>query len=393
MKNSTRFFCPAVLSAICLLSLTTGAQAELMTPATGAIVAGGGHTVALKSDGTVWAWGTNAHGRMGDGTNENDMRPKAPPGVATASKVATPVDRADAIPKPKLFKSTRYPPVTPEEKAMWDWWNVMGKADPKFQWKMPIEFYGKVVDQIGAPVANAQVHFGWTTAVGPKPDPEAAMVTAEDGTFSITGIWGKRLVVNVSKEGFVRTVESVGSYEYAAFQDDLFHVPDRSHPVVFRLQKLISPEPMLKHDADARVPLGGQIYLDIATGKFGAKGDIEITVRLEADRAAAGSGYSTVLRAVPGAGFLFTDDELMFSAPEAGYRDDATLTRSAAESLTRSTIKARLYVKTAAGKFAAVELESLLWERRNEATLNALIYFNPSGSRNLQFDQHKWINR
>ena len=33
-----------------------------------AIVAGANHTVTLKSDGTVWAWGWNYHGQLGDGT-------------------------------------------------------------------------------------------------------------------------------------------------------------------------------------------------------------------------------------------------------------------------------------------------------------------------------------
>jgi alpha-tubulin suppressor-like RCC1 family protein len=30
--------------------------------------AGGYHTVAVKTDGTLWAWGNNEHGRLGDGT-------------------------------------------------------------------------------------------------------------------------------------------------------------------------------------------------------------------------------------------------------------------------------------------------------------------------------------
>jgi alpha-tubulin suppressor-like RCC1 family protein len=35
------------------------------------IVAGGGHNLALKSDGTVWAWGANDFGQLGDGTTTN----------------------------------------------------------------------------------------------------------------------------------------------------------------------------------------------------------------------------------------------------------------------------------------------------------------------------------
>jgi alpha-tubulin suppressor-like RCC1 family protein len=35
------------------------------------IAAGSNHTVALKSDGTVWAWGNNVNGQLGDGTTTN----------------------------------------------------------------------------------------------------------------------------------------------------------------------------------------------------------------------------------------------------------------------------------------------------------------------------------
>lgn len=40
-----------------------------------AISAGGAHTLALKVDGTLWAWGDNAGGQLGDGTNESRNLP------------------------------------------------------------------------------------------------------------------------------------------------------------------------------------------------------------------------------------------------------------------------------------------------------------------------------
>jgi alpha-tubulin suppressor-like RCC1 family protein len=36
---------------------------------TGAIAASGTHTLALKGNGTVWSWGSNSNGELGDGTN------------------------------------------------------------------------------------------------------------------------------------------------------------------------------------------------------------------------------------------------------------------------------------------------------------------------------------
>ncbi len=39
------------------------------------IAAGGAHTLAIKSDGTLWVWGNNEFGQLGDGTNLNKSIP------------------------------------------------------------------------------------------------------------------------------------------------------------------------------------------------------------------------------------------------------------------------------------------------------------------------------
>lgn len=48
-----------------------------VTPLTNvvAIAAGDNHTLALVSDGTVWAWGVNLHEQLGDGTTTHRTRP------------------------------------------------------------------------------------------------------------------------------------------------------------------------------------------------------------------------------------------------------------------------------------------------------------------------------
>jgi alpha-tubulin suppressor-like RCC1 family protein len=62
-----------------------------------AISAGGGHSLALKSDGTVWAWGANESGQLGDGTNENKLLPVQIPGLKNIIKIAAGPDFSLAL--------------------------------------------------------------------------------------------------------------------------------------------------------------------------------------------------------------------------------------------------------------------------------------------------------
>src|SRR4030095_690037 len=47
----------------------------------GAIGAGSSHSLARKSDGTIWAWGLNTSGQVGDGTNTQRTAPVQVHGV------------------------------------------------------------------------------------------------------------------------------------------------------------------------------------------------------------------------------------------------------------------------------------------------------------------------
>jgi alpha-tubulin suppressor-like RCC1 family protein len=53
-----------------------------------AISMGNQHAMALKSDGTVWAWGDNFYGELGDGTTTNRNIPVQVPGLASCVAIA-----------------------------------------------------------------------------------------------------------------------------------------------------------------------------------------------------------------------------------------------------------------------------------------------------------------
>ena len=48
---------------------------DTVCTATTQIAAGYYHTLTLKSDGTLWAWGWNDHGQLGDGSTTDKHSP------------------------------------------------------------------------------------------------------------------------------------------------------------------------------------------------------------------------------------------------------------------------------------------------------------------------------
>jgi alpha-tubulin suppressor-like RCC1 family protein len=50
-----------------------------------AIIAGEKHNLALRADGTLWAWGVNSSGQLGLGT----FNTNAPGGISTPQQVGT----------------------------------------------------------------------------------------------------------------------------------------------------------------------------------------------------------------------------------------------------------------------------------------------------------------
>jgi alpha-tubulin suppressor-like RCC1 family protein len=69
----------AALLLLALLPLAAGAQALLAS-------AGGTHTLSIHPDGTLWAWGNNASGQLGDNTTTQRA---APVQVGTATNWAS----------------------------------------------------------------------------------------------------------------------------------------------------------------------------------------------------------------------------------------------------------------------------------------------------------------
>jgi alpha-tubulin suppressor-like RCC1 family protein len=67
---------------------STPVQVHGLSGVTAAIAGGEDHSVALRSDGTVWAWGGNLYGQLGDGTTTNSSTPVQVRGLSGVTAVA-----------------------------------------------------------------------------------------------------------------------------------------------------------------------------------------------------------------------------------------------------------------------------------------------------------------
>ena len=310
----------------------------------------------------------------------------------------SPVPHIAVSPAPKQFSKSVSPPnpsptqvsVSPAYEVpaggdyqglsdpRWEWWKQMRKIDPKFEWKMPIRFFGKAVDQNGKPVAGAHVLFQWTdmSASGTS---EATTTTDADGRFSLNRKQGKRLGVFVSKDGYHAVNQGRGSFEYAAFFEPIYAQPKADDPVLFTLVEKHEPEPLVKIEKELKLPKvvsEASVRIDETTS---------LAVKLLSNEVRSGQPWEVKV-SVEGGAVQTTTDEFAVEAPADGYQRSLTLTRKTPKPPSWNDLYEGgiLYFK-GPEKYGRIELRMM----PGKEWLRATIYLNPSGSRNLEYDPAK----
>ncbi len=302
----------------------------------------------------------------------------------------------------KLPSSHRIPqpPPRPYEgisDPRWEWWKTMQRKDLKFEWKMEISFYGMVVDESSQPVEGVEVLFGWTD-LSTAGNSTCLTRTDASGRFDLTAATGKALVVrSLKKEGYYTSKKnSRFGFEYAAFFDSSYHHPDPSSPVIFRLRKKGTPEPMIHHrKLFGFEPDGTVSYIDLAQGRKrvgGAPmGDISVRITRQPLDTAEDYAWTFTIETIGRAGLKESDEEFMFLAPESGYTVRDHYEFRPGQPNYRKDLEKKFYFRTdAGGHYGRLEILALP-KYNNRAAIDMAIYVNPSGSRNLEFDPRKVV--
>jgi len=204
------------------------------------------------------------------------------------------------------------------------------EADRYYEGKVPINFWGKVVDQFGNPVEGARVDMDWTD-LSIKGSSNRTVYTDTQGKFSLTGVRGKNLGMFIEKEGYYRVSgrENQTSFEYASPYAETYFEPDKDNPVVFLMRKKGTPANLIKGDFTMKLHGEGVSGgIDFFKGKAveEGQGQMQVTVwkysdfseRRENNISIFPYDWAITIK-FPDGGFVEHNDVFPFLAPESGY--------------------------------------------------------------------------
>ena len=270
----------------------------------------------------------------------------------------------------------------------WIWWNQQRARDRAFEWKMPIDFFGKAIDEAGAPVPGATVTFS-RNDTSPAGTSTATTLSDVDGSFALRGVHGKRLIVNVTAPGYYASQRDQTSFEYAAFFESNFHQPDSQRPVIFRLRKRgqVHPALIVREALMSVDPTGEPQFIDLLTTHKTSNGRGHIAVRLTRPASQPQPyEWSAAIDGVNGAGLLESEEEFMFQAPLDGYLPGYSYSLPDHTRARQTRLEKKYYVRATDGAiWGRLEIEFIPTYQR-AAAIRIRFFINRDGSRNLEWE-------
>ena len=263
---------------------------------------------------------------------------------------------------------------------------------------VPIQFYGRVVDQDDLPLAGAVIRArirGWHVDAALNADGHFHTQQATsgiDGRFEISGGRGDVLTIEaVEREGFAPEPESLRSFGYNISTNI---TPARDKPVVFRMWRQDIKEDLITGSKFFGITPDGRVYtIDLFNGTISesstGEGDFRVWVK-RPDGIQFGEKYawSMGIEVIDGGVIENPDDNSpMYLAPEQGYMKDYTFSMEDNARRWDDMIKKRFYITTRSRRaFGRIDVDVYafydLIKRRGAFGVKYSV--NPSGSRVLR---------
>ena len=260
---------------------------------------------------------------------------------------------------------------------------------------VPINFWGKVVDQDGRPVSGVRVQYDYTIEHGNLSgvawsDQEVRTgetVSDKEGLFSVLGLKGHDLgILALKHPDYQFRGKGALSFDFYGSTASGKFVPDQHKPVVFTMVQKQRLEPLIHVKGSLRVRgEGSPERWNLWEGEPDPNGELAVTFRREPavlERPGQAATWSADLEIIGGGIVEAPWDEDVRRAPESGYLP--TIAYPQAEQK-QGVPYWSFYVKTADGRFGRIQVELDAYSQGATARCSITGDMNPRpGSRNLE---------
>lgn len=257
----------------------------------------------------------------------------------------------------------------------------------------PIVFYGRVVDQNGAPVPGATVRYSLLDKFNASGS-GGGTVSDEAGKIEINGVKGAVLGVNVSKDGYYQ-IHNVSNqrFAYGYGSDGITKPPPtKEDPAVFFLHKMGESEPLVKLEkCSLQIPKDGTpVIVDIKTGRASITGQVRVESWTDDSVKDERKRYDWRCRlSVPSGGLIERNGQFEFEAPSDGYREYDEMVMNRDDPQWDKRFEKEYFLRLPDNTYARIKFS---FTSAGEHYFRIESYLNPkSGSRNLEFDPAKRI--
>jgi hypothetical protein len=297
--------------------------------------------------------------------------------------------KALAAPSPnqQTNRTTGQPSQTQQEKRQ----ELVKKIEGALS--IPIEFYGKVVDQFDRPVSGAMVDYRLLDKFNASGS--IGHTKADDqGMVKISGVRGASISVSVYKEGYYSIQEaSSQSFAYGVGADAYTKSPPpKDNPAVFVLHKMGETAALVFHEArSARVPKNGTpAYWDFAAGIASSNGQLKVEAWTNDQALDEQKRYDWKCRiSIPGGGLQERTGQFDFEAPSDGYRAYEEVSFTRVSENWKHRFNKEYFAMLPDGTYARFKF---WFTTGGNHFFEVESHLNPTrGSRNLEFDPAKAI--
>jgi flagellar biosynthesis regulator FlaF len=274
---------------------------------------------------------------------------------------------------------------------------------------VPIVFYGKIIDQYGQPVTDANVsvsidqkdirhslepNYGGLS-FGKK---EVILKTDENGVFKAEDKGKSFSIDGIEKSGYeVDRMKIQKTFEYPAYK------PDISKPFIIKIRKrgelafLMKSEGELWLDRD-KDDIHKEREFDFQTtyyidSNYVQQREKHTDIKAEVNYFYEDSVYEVnIITLDPNSGLILSND-LLNEAPEIGYQPEIFFEYEQLQPKQRGMeIQKYLYIKSRTSPQIYSRAVLNITRRDDSFRLRVIAYANPTGSRNLEYDQ-EWNSK